>query len=544
MKSLLVMLVLLAGEWLVGWPVSLAAERLIAADKVQDLKQERPKLFVLAIGVANFEDDFWPDLKWPEDDAKRVAESFGLNTDRQRMISVLTGNKVSLQSIDRELDKIARQADRRDSVAIYISTHGTLALDKGKDLEQILVLPDTTSKNLAKTGLAIATLRRKLEVIPASRKLLILAACHSGIGKSRLTPLVQEALSGAKGKLESLDEVSEGVLVLSAAARGETAREDDQLRSDIYTYYFLEGLKSFDRDQDGAVSALEAHDYAKDRAYARSGGKQRATLEAQEIGKADIVLQGSVKRRALPVLEARGEELAGLMIRIDNGAKGRLPNTVALRPKASTVRLYRATEEKPFVSYKVSAPRGTRIDLDDVLAGQPWLIGIGSGAVTLHNKNARRLLGNQLRASSMLAGYRVMPRWSLGLELDWINPQQLDLDSSIKAKLSWNTGKILSEYHYSSSYGLDLGIGLAIGRDWARLSLSDNSQTLSYGATVVSVRPRLVISWTTKWGLGLRLAASHTTGVFDFGDPGHIDTRRSELMLYAIYRFGGYARRL
>lgn len=544
MKAIVCLLTLLASSLLVARPTSWAAERLIPSDKIRDRKQDGPRLFILAIGVANFNDSFWPALKWSEQDAKRVAATFGDKTHRRRVVSVLTGQQVTRQSIEKELDQIAAQAGRKDAVAIYVSTHGTLALARGNDLEQILVLPQTDSKNVVATGLSIARLRRKLETVLASHKLLMLAACHSGIGKSRLTPAVQEALSGAKGQLESIDDVSEGILVLSAAARGETAREDDRLRGDIYTHYFIEALKSFDRNQDGAVSALEAHDYARDRAYTRSGGKQRATLEAQAIGEVDLILQGRVTRRALPVLEARDDELAGLMIRVDDGVKGRLPTAVALRPNASTVRLYRPADDKPFVSYKVAAPPGTRLELDDIMAGQTWSVGVGTGAPKLHNDNAKQVLDNNLQERGITVGYRLLRSFSLGLEASAINDQRLHLDSEIKANMTWSASKLVGEYNYSTSAGFDTGLGLAMGRQWAKLTLSDSRQDLTYSASTDSISPHLMLGWTSTSGFALRLILRHETGVFDFGEPGHIDTRRSVLMIYGLYRFGGYARRL
>ena len=544
MKPWLVLLALLATGLLGAPPASEAAERLIAPDKVRSSPPDSPKLFILAIGVARFDDSFWPTLKWPEQDAKRVAAALGDQTNRHRVVTVLTGKEVTRKAIETSLDEIARQARHKDAVAVYVSTHGTLALDQGQDLEQILVLPATTRQQVASTGLPMSRLRRRLDDIPASRKLLILAACHSGIGKSRLTPAVQEVLSGAKGKVAELDEVSEGVLVLSAAARGETAREDDRLRSDIYTHYFLEALDAFDRNQDGAVSALEAHDYARDRAYAHSGGKQRATLEVQEIGEADLVLAGRVTRRAVPVLNARGEELAGLMIRVDQGVKGRLPTTVALRPSASTVSLYRASDPKPLVSYKVSAPRGSRLELEDMLAGDPWHIGITAGSIRLEQRQSQRLLGDQLSVRGLSLGYRFLPRLSLGLEFNTLDDKRLKLAPPIKASLSWDGLSLTGEYNFSQGRGLDAGAGFMVGRQWAKLTLSDSSQDLSYSAFTGSVGPALFVGWTAKSKFAVRLALRHATGNFDFGEPGSIDSRRTEVMLYGIVRFGGYARRL
>lgn len=522
-----------------------AKEVLLRADRVQDQTKGRPKLFVLAIGVAGFVDPFWPPLKWSERDAEQMAEALGLDGDRQRVVQVFTGKQASLAQIQGALAGIARKARRQDAIAVYISTHGTLALGSSGDLEQFLVLPSTASTEVASTSLSLKKLRHWLDAALASRKLLILAACHTGLGKSRLTPEVQEVLSSHKGGTPNLDEVSEGVLVFSAAARGETAREDDKLKGDVYTHYFLQALRSFDRNQDGAVSAIEAHDYAKDRAYAHTGGKQRATLEAQTIGEADILLAGKLRRSPLPVLEARGDELAGLEVRVDGGTKGRLPTSVALNPSYSKVELYRTNAKSPLASYEVYAPRGARIPLEELVAGDPWIAALGSSVTgVLHDRKARRLLPGRIGENRISLGFRLTPRYRIAAELSESHSAALQLGEIYHGSLSWSAAALLGEYSYSNTVGAELGTGLSLFRQSAQLVLADESDTLTYSATHQGIAPHIYAGWTSKTNLGVRLSLRYLNGKLDFGDPGSIDLSRSQIMLDAVFRFGGLARRL
>ena len=134
--------------------------------------------------------------------------------------------------------------------------------------------------------------------------------------------------------------------------------------------------------------------------------------------------------------------------------------------------------------------------------------------------------------------------FSLGVEFDKFDKKPLNLDPTIEASMLWNAFKVTSEYNYMTGKGFDAGAGLSIGRQWAKLNLSDGSQSLTYSAAASTLSPSLWMGWTAKSNFGVRLALRYATGVFDFGDPGTIDTRRSEVMLNGLFRFGGFARRL
>ena len=111
------------------------------------------------------------------------------------------------------------------------------------DLEKVIVLNNTKYRSLSKTGLSHRRLLKEVDKISSAKKLMIFATCHSGIGKSKLPPEVQELLATSKGTVQPIDDVSEGFIILSASTKGETAREDDRLRADIYTHFFLQGLQ-------------------------------------------------------------------------------------------------------------------------------------------------------------------------------------------------------------------------------------------------------------------------------------------------------------
>ncbi len=149
--------------------------------------------------------------------------------------------------------------------------------------------------------------------------MLVLATCHSGTGKSLLPKDVEAELASVKGAFFAapLEEASRASVVLSASDWGETAREDESLQNDIYTHFLVEALTSGDRNLDGAVTATEAHDWARRKTYAFTQGRQRPSAEILEVGADPIVLSGAIARLGSPELFSYSARLDGFSLKVD-----------------------------------------------------------------------------------------------------------------------------------------------------------------------------------------------------------------------------------
>ncbi len=331
---------------------------------------ETPRYFTLDIGIDTYQDEFWPPLKWPANDAARVSELFGVKTGHQVNKFTLLNEDATAARVHALLKQVSDTVAPSDTVVLYISAHGSLVQNASGDLEQVVVLHDTRKNKLLETGLTHADLLQWLEGLRSRKKLIILATCYSGEGKSRLPPEVMRMVRSNKGAAIPLADASEGSLVLAAAARGEPAREDDRLRGDVYTYYLLEALTTYDRNKDGTVSALEAHDYARDRTWHYTDGAQRPTANIKLVGDADIALFGKRISSGLPVLEAYDERYSGFQLEVDGNKKGVLPLAFPLDPTGSSVTLY-SPGDSPVASYRVKADPGETVSLDEVMNYRP-----------------------------------------------------------------------------------------------------------------------------------------------------------------------------
>jgi hypothetical protein len=156
-------------------------------------------------------------------------------------------------------------------------------------------------------------------------------------------------------------------MVFAACDWGETAREDEGLRNDIYTYFLIEGLNGLaDRNVDGAVTATEAHDYARRRTFAFTQGRQRPSAEILEVGADPVVLSGSINRTGRPELFSYNPRLDGFTLKVDGETRTELPGGTAVVPGKRTVELTKG--DAVLVRRELNMAAGERLPLEELLA--------------------------------------------------------------------------------------------------------------------------------------------------------------------------------
>ncbi len=371
----------------------------------------------LVVGVSDFQDDRWPALRYSAKDADDVATALESSFDRVWR----SRGSVTTERFWTSLDALEAANTRDDDVVvIYVSSHGTLSHDERGALRRVLVASDTDAEAPWASGVAVSTLLERLEGLRSRRKLLILATCHAGGGKSRLPATLAEELRGLKAPFLPEPEPvrSEGQIVLAASAWGEVAREDDRLENDIYTHFFLQALDGFDLDRDGATTALEAHQHAREKTIAFTGGRQRPTLTAEIVGRDPIVLAGERRRPGDPLIGGFAPALHGARLEIDGRAKGILPGSFAVASGVRRVRVVRPGANEPMIDREVDVRPGEIVMVDDV--GDPgadsaWALYVGPGWRNIHGA---RFDDHLSHPSIALA---------LGLELDGLASVELEL---------------------------------------------------------------------------------------------------------------------
>jgi hypothetical protein len=365
-----------------------------------------PRRLALLVGVAAFGDERFTPLKHAAADAEAMSEAL-LEFDERVVLSrpEQTTRTAILSAI---VDLGSRIRSEDDTVLIYVSTHGSLGRKPGTGtLERYLVASDTRLDILAATGIPVESLLESVAGLPSKRVAVILAACHSGRGKSRLSDSLSDALAHAKAP-PRIEEVSEALIVLTASSFGETAREDDALGHDVYTHFLLEGIKNGDRDGDGAVTLSEAHDYARERTFAFTGGGQRPTAESEILGVDPIVIRGARSATARPVVFSYARSAEGLMVVVDGRPKGALPGGVAVEPGQHAIELRDRTTEERVYAGELAIEPGERLDLGQLVPPPlHWVLGAelgGWGALSARGRNALLPLGVEALVRGELEG--------------------------------------------------------------------------------------------------------------------------------------------
>ncbi|MBI5545910.1 MAG: caspase family protein [Deltaproteobacteria bacterium] len=430
----------------------------------------KPKRFALLVGIDAFEDERFKPLKFSASDAQAFAAALQGFDDVQLLVEPARTSRAALLEAVRALAAKAR--DPRDTVVLYLSSHGSLGRKPGGPLGRYLVTRDTRLDLLAETGVAVEDLLRQVERIPSRRKAVILAACHSGKGKSLLTDELEQALARQKsGALPTLEEVSEATVVLTASAFGETARESEELGRDIYTHFLLEALAQGDRDGDGAVTASEAHDWAREKTYAYTRGAQRPTSESDILGKDPIVLAGSPQRVGKPTLYSYALSAEGMSVWVDGAAKGVLPGGIAVEPGRRMLELRAAGSQETIWRGALSLAPGERAELSRLIPRRFEVGAMAEGGGLLPFSSVVR---QRYWPASWEVGARILARnWPVeGLVLHGrvghVGAQGTEqaFDTELPFRVTGTRCEVGAGYSFHLGESFSVTPGLAVGMVW------------------------------------------------------------------------------
>lgn len=261
----------------------------------------RPKKFVLSIGMGKFQDPIWRELRFARKDASDVYNFFQKKQkgfDGGELLTDLD-KPIEVADIKRAFKRLEQDnRNEEDTVIVYLSSHGTVAYKEGGKIGRYIITSQTDPQRMKETALDYDELMESFQSLKSRKKVLVLAFCHSGVGKSVLTPEMKRALAQLKAPYfeEPIQERSEGSIILSASGWREPALEDERLTNDVYTHFLVEGF-GVDRNNDGAVSITEAHAYAAQKTYDYTQGRQRPSAIMELLGSDPVIVSGQLKKK-------------------------------------------------------------------------------------------------------------------------------------------------------------------------------------------------------------------------------------------------------
>src|SRR6266568_5289206 len=135
-------------------------------------REYAPKKVALLVGVRQFDDPEWNTLRYTEKDAEDLG---AVLRDPEHgafdQVEVLKGGttRADLRAAMERLSLAAR--DDRDTVVVYVSSHGTLARDGRGELRRYLVTRETRMADVPGTALAIDDLKAEFDALRSRRKI-------------------------------------------------------------------------------------------------------------------------------------------------------------------------------------------------------------------------------------------------------------------------------------------------------------------------------------------------------------------------------------
>lgn len=259
--------------------------------------KQKPDLYLVSIGVSNFQDDDF-NLKFAAKDARDVASLLSQSSAYEQVHSLILTNEDFTKRKLPEIRDFIEKARIDDKVLVFIAGHGLLS----KDLDYFLATYDTDFNEPEKNGIAYSDMEGLFDGITALKKIFLIDACHSGeFDKEDVEVAEEEKTVGAvtfravgsryqaKTTTNNMASLTSqffsdlrrgtGTTVLSAAGGLEYAIESDDWNNGLFTFCLLNGIKSktADLNGDGEIWLEELQQYVADEVVRLSGGQQRPT---------------------------------------------------------------------------------------------------------------------------------------------------------------------------------------------------------------------------------------------------------------------------
>jgi Caspase domain len=488
--------------------------RPLSAFAPEGITDQPPLRHALVVGIDHFEDKRFSELHFASADARALGAALSEFDDVRELIRPEDTRRAAILEALDQLEKRIRSP--RDTVLLYFSTHGSLAQRPGGELERELVLGDTRLDLLLETGLRVDDLIRRAEKMPSRRVALVLATCHAGRGKSRIPDDLARALAAHKAVPPTLEDVSEAVVVLSAAAVGEAAREDETLAHDVYTFFLLEALSAGDRDADGAVTISEAHDYARERTWQFTQGQQRPAAESTILGLDPIVLRGRRQRDGLPIIFSYAHAAEGIAVRLSGEQKGVLPGGFVAAPGAQRLELVDSGTGGLLYAGTIQLERGERVEVTELIPPVPRLeIHLEGGVFVPWSQGARDALPVAPTVGVRVRG-RNWPARRLASELSVSILGNAGTTATLDAPLQYQLLGVHLQlglgWTFELSRVLYLEPQLRLGYLWLSRRFSGAAPDESFHAPTLSPAVELGAAPTDSFRVGLRLEASLFSG--------------------------------
>jgi uncharacterized caspase-like protein len=289
------------------------------------LQTGEAKLWVLLVGVNQYEDGGLPSLRYPAVDCKGLGEALAKATQGFPQKEVIVHNdfaeiKPTARTVRQSLQHIVSQTRSQDTILLYFSGHGIL---EPITQQAVLCMTDTQKNNLMNTGIPMQELLQMLANSSAHQQLICLDTCHSGdmvlVGGNNA--ISRDAENSSFNTTSQMLEVlrqraaqSKGFCALLSCDQGQKSWEFPELGHGVFTYYLMRGLLGEAADSQGVIEAdgLYKFVYRQTLKYIDKLNQQLRLINQEKRSRGDGIIQSEYPLQTPKrIVEGVGELIIG-----------------------------------------------------------------------------------------------------------------------------------------------------------------------------------------------------------------------------------------
>lgn len=235
----------------------------------------KPKLYVLAVGVANYSSSEIPKLGFSAKDARDFAATMKKQTALYREVEVrlLTEAEATRDNVVDGLEWLQKQVTQHDVGMLFMAGHGVNDATAGYYYLPVDANPD----KLKRTGVSMADIRGTLASL-TGKAVFFIDTCHAGNALGGGRRALDNNLNGVINELSSAEN---GVVVFSSSTGSQYSLENAAWGNGAFTKALIEGMNGgADYQRTGRITHKMLDLFISERVKALTNGQQSPVTQA------------------------------------------------------------------------------------------------------------------------------------------------------------------------------------------------------------------------------------------------------------------------
>lgn len=231
----------------------------------------KPKLYVLAVGVSDYQDKSLK-LNYPAKDARDFAAALQNQKNLYRDVAVKVLADATAEQVLDGLDWLRAEVTAKDVGVLFLAGHGV----NDADGDYYFLPRDANPDRLRRTAVPYFEVKKTLSSLPG-KTLAFIDTCHSGnvMGENKS---VRRGVADINQIVNDLTAAENGVVVFASSTGRQFSLENSDWKNGAFTKALVEGLGGkADYTHDGAISINELDTWLADRVKQLTGNQQTPT---------------------------------------------------------------------------------------------------------------------------------------------------------------------------------------------------------------------------------------------------------------------------